>query len=228
MHATCVDLTDVLGPGDPRHLRPLATEAGPLLVPIDRAAVDLVWAASGYPSHAAYRDHHHRTARTTTRGPTTARVYDPARAAEQAASDAADFVARGGRSRARRRAVRLRAGHRAARPLVVRGRMAGAVVEEAGRRGSSSPTSTMRSRDSRARPRGAARPPTTTLGHASATSRPGRARGWPTSPGARARRARRARRAAPAWAPARCASCWRCSAATGLPGLGRHGRRLPA
>ena len=41
VHATCVDLTDVFGPGDPRHLRPLVTEAGPLLVPIDRVAVDL-------------------------------------------------------------------------------------------------------------------------------------------------------------------------------------------
>ena len=94
VHATCVDLTDVFGPGDPRHLRPLATEAGPLLVPIDRAAVDLVWAPSGYPSHAAYRDHHHRTARDHHPWANDGAVYDPARAAEQAASDAADFVAR--------------------------------------------------------------------------------------------------------------------------------------
>ena len=94
VHATCVDLTDVFGPGDPRHLRPLASEAGPLLVPIDRAAVDLVWAASGYPSHAAYRDHHHRTARDHHPWANDGAVYDPARAAEQAASDAADFVAR--------------------------------------------------------------------------------------------------------------------------------------
>jgi 1,4-alpha-glucan branching enzyme len=94
VHATCVDLTDVLGPGDARHLRPLATEAGPLLVPIDREAVDLVWAPSGYPSHAAYRDHHHRTARDHRPWANDGAVYDPARAAEQVASDAADFVAR--------------------------------------------------------------------------------------------------------------------------------------
>ena len=94
VHATCVDLTDVFGPGDPRHLRPLATEAGPLLVPIDRVAVDLVWAPSGYPSHAAYRDHHHRTARDHRPWANDGAVYDAARAAEQAASDAADFVAR--------------------------------------------------------------------------------------------------------------------------------------
>jgi 1,4-alpha-glucan branching enzyme len=94
VHATCVDFTDVFGPGDPRHLRPLATEAGPLLVPLDRSAVDLVWAASGYPSHAAYRDHHHRTARDHHPWANDGAVYDAARAAEQAASDAADFVAR--------------------------------------------------------------------------------------------------------------------------------------
>jgi 1,4-alpha-glucan branching enzyme len=94
VHATCVDLTDVFGPGDPRHLRPLGTDAGPLLVPIDREAVDLVWARSGYPAHAAYRDHHHRTPRDHHPWANDGAVYDPARAAEQAAGDAADFVAR--------------------------------------------------------------------------------------------------------------------------------------
>ncbi|HEX7300388.1 MAG TPA: 1,4-alpha-glucan branching protein domain-containing protein [Solirubrobacteraceae bacterium] len=93
-HATCVDLTDVLGHGDARHLRPLATEAGPLLVPIDRVAIDLVWASDGYPSHAAYRDYHHRTARDHHPWANDGAVYDPARADEQARADAADFVAR--------------------------------------------------------------------------------------------------------------------------------------
>lgn len=94
VHATCVDLTDVFGPGDPRHLRPLASEAGPLLVPIDRVAVDLVWARNGYPSNAAYRDHHRRTARDHHPWANDGAVYDPARAAEQTARHAADFVAR--------------------------------------------------------------------------------------------------------------------------------------
>lgn len=94
VHAACVDLTDVFGPGDARHLRPLATEAGPLLVPLDRAAIDLVWAPSGYPSHPAYRDHHHRTARDHHPWANDGAVYDPARAAEQASRDAADFAAR--------------------------------------------------------------------------------------------------------------------------------------
>jgi Glycosyl hydrolase family 57 len=124
VHATCVDLTDVFGPGDARHLRPLASEAGPLLVPIDRAAVDLVWSPRGYPSHAFYRDHHHRTARDHHPWANDGAVYDPARAAEQVASDAADFVARviarvadGGRPRDD-------LGH-AARPLDVVGRAGG-------------------------------------------------------------------------------------------------------
>jgi 1,4-alpha-glucan branching enzyme len=93
-HATCVDFTDVFGFGDPRHLRPLATETGPLLVPIDRVAVDLVWGPRGYPSHAAYRDHYHRTARDHHPWANDGAVYDIARADEQAAHDAADFVAR--------------------------------------------------------------------------------------------------------------------------------------
>ncbi len=96
VHATCVDLTDVLGPGNPGHLRPLATDAGPLLVPIDRVAVDAVWGADGYPSHGAYRDYHHRTPRDHRPWANDGAVYDPDRAAEQTAADAADFVARVG------------------------------------------------------------------------------------------------------------------------------------
>ena len=94
VHATCVDLTDVLGLGDERHLRPLQTEAGPMLVPIDRVAIDLVWANDGYPSRAAYRDSHRRTARDHHPWANDGAVYDPERASEQARADAADFVAR--------------------------------------------------------------------------------------------------------------------------------------
>jgi 1,4-alpha-glucan branching enzyme len=94
VHATCVDLTDVLGHGAPAQLAPLATGDGPLLVPIDRATMELVWSDRGYPSHAAYRDyhrftvHHHRVWRND--GDT----YDHAVALAQARADAADFVAR--------------------------------------------------------------------------------------------------------------------------------------
>ncbi len=94
VHATCVDLTDVLGHGAPAQLAPIATDDGPLLVPIDRATIELVWSEAGYPSHAAYRDyhaftvHHHRVWRND------GATYDHAAALAQARADAADFVAR--------------------------------------------------------------------------------------------------------------------------------------
>jgi len=94
VHATCVDLTDVLGRGAPGQLAPIATDDGPLLVPIDRSTIELVWSDGGYPAHPAYRDyhaftvHHHRVWRND--GDT----YDHAAALVQVRTDAADFVAR--------------------------------------------------------------------------------------------------------------------------------------
>jgi 1,4-alpha-glucan branching enzyme len=94
VHATCVDLTDVLGRGAPAQLAPIATDDGPLLVPIDRATIELVWSDDGYPCHDAYRDyhaftvHHHRVWRND------GATYDHAAALAQARADAADFVAR--------------------------------------------------------------------------------------------------------------------------------------
>jgi 1,4-alpha-glucan branching enzyme len=90
VHATCVDFTDVLD--DP--LRPLATEAGPLLVPIDRPVIELVWSRDGYPSRGAYRDSHRMTVHHHHPWANDGAVYDHARALEQAAADARDFVAR--------------------------------------------------------------------------------------------------------------------------------------
>ncbi len=94
VNATCADLTDVLGPGDERHLRPIATAAGPLLVPIDRLTMELVWSDGGYPADAAYRDSHRRTPRDHHPWANDGSVYDPARAAARAGEHAADFVAR--------------------------------------------------------------------------------------------------------------------------------------
>jgi 1,4-alpha-glucan branching enzyme len=94
VHATCVDLTDVLGRGAPAQLAPIASEDGPLLMPIDRATIELVWSDGGYPSHAAYRDyhrftvHHHRVWRND------GETYDHAAALAQARAHAVDFVAR--------------------------------------------------------------------------------------------------------------------------------------
>ncbi len=89
VHATCVDLTDT--GADPRI--PLRSPAGPLLVPLDRPALELVWSPDGYPSRAPYRDTHalteyHHQAWAVDGGP-----YEPARAAVQASADAREFVA---------------------------------------------------------------------------------------------------------------------------------------
>jgi 1,4-alpha-glucan branching enzyme len=90
VHATCVDLTDVL----PGARTPLATADGPLLVPIDRAVIELVWSDGGYPAGAPYRDSHRRTVHHHHPWANDGAVYDRDRAREQAAADARDFVAR--------------------------------------------------------------------------------------------------------------------------------------
>jgi 1,4-alpha-glucan branching enzyme len=91
VHATCVDLTDVLGPDE--HLRPLRSAAGPLLVPVDRRTIELVWSPRGYPAHAAYRDHHALTACHHRPWANDGSPYDRDRAAATAREHAADFVA---------------------------------------------------------------------------------------------------------------------------------------
>ncbi len=94
VRATCVELTAALGFGDARHLTPLQTDDGPVLWPIDRRAIALVWSDGGYPAGGAYRnyhgltEHHHRAWRND------GAPYDPAAAHAQAHADASDFVAR--------------------------------------------------------------------------------------------------------------------------------------
>ncbi|UGS35024.1 1,4-alpha-glucan branching protein domain-containing protein [Capillimicrobium parvum] len=92
VHAVCVELTDVLGADE--QLRPLRTAAGPRLVPIDRAVIDLVWGADGYPAAPAYRDSHRLTGCHHKPWSNDGAVYDPGRAAEQVRADAVDFVGR--------------------------------------------------------------------------------------------------------------------------------------
>jgi 1,4-alpha-glucan branching enzyme len=92
VRAACVELTDVL-PAD-AHLRPLRSPAGPLLVPIDRATIDLVWSDGGYPAAGAYRNYHAFTAHRHRAWANDGAPYDPARAAAAAREHAADFVAR--------------------------------------------------------------------------------------------------------------------------------------
>ena len=92
--SACVDLTDVLGRGAAAQLRPLRSPAGPLLLPVDRAILELVWSARGYPSRGAYRDTHRLTEHRHQAWAVDGAPYDAARGARQARADAEDFVAR--------------------------------------------------------------------------------------------------------------------------------------
>ena len=88
VRAVCVDLTDVLG----APLRPLRSPAGPLLVPLDRPLLELVWSDAGYPSRGAYRDTHRLTPRHHQAWAVAGGAYAPERAAAQARADAVAFV----------------------------------------------------------------------------------------------------------------------------------------
>ena len=90
--AVCVDFTDVLGAAG--HLRPLRAPGGPLLVPIDRATIELVWGRAGYPSDPRYRSYHAFTPHRHRAWSNDGAAYDPARAAAAAREHGADFVAR--------------------------------------------------------------------------------------------------------------------------------------
>ena len=94
VRATCVELTGLFGLGDVRHLHPLAAPDGPVLWPLDRATVALVWARDGYPSRAPYRDSHRHTTHRHHAWRNDRAPYDHAVALEQARADAADFVSR--------------------------------------------------------------------------------------------------------------------------------------
>jgi 1,4-alpha-glucan branching enzyme len=94
VRSTCVELTRRLGVGDERHLTPIATDAGPVLWPIDRQTISLVWSQDGYPAAGAYRDYHRRTERDHRVWDNAGRPYDHRVARGQAAKHAQDFVAR--------------------------------------------------------------------------------------------------------------------------------------
>ena len=105
--AFCIEQTAGLGLGAPEQLEPVATEAGPVAVPVDRQAVALVWdQARGYPAHPAYRDYHRGTAHGARPWSIAGRPYDHAAALALARYHARDFL--------RRAAARLDA-HRAER-----------------------------------------------------------------------------------------------------------------
>jgi 1,4-alpha-glucan branching enzyme len=94
VRATCVELTGLFGLGDTRHLRPLAATDGPVLWPLDRATIALVWSGDGYPARMAYRDSHRHTTHRHHAWRNDGAPYDHPAAVEQARADAADFVGR--------------------------------------------------------------------------------------------------------------------------------------
>lgn len=94
VRTACVELTNRFGLGAPEHLRPLATEAGVVLVPVDRATMALVWAEDGYPADGTYRDYHRHTIHHHQPWANDGEAYDFDRAVSLARTHARDFVTR--------------------------------------------------------------------------------------------------------------------------------------
>jgi 1,4-alpha-glucan branching enzyme len=94
VRVTCVELTGAFGLGDDRHLRPLVATDGPVLWPLDRATIALVWGSDGYPSRAAYRDSYRYTTHRHHVWANDGGAYDHGAALAQARADAAEFVTR--------------------------------------------------------------------------------------------------------------------------------------
>ena len=97
VRAFCVDQTELHGCGAPQQLEPVATAAGPVAVPIDWQAIELVWnEREGYPGAGVYRDYHRRTLHDLKPWDNSGRPYDRGAAHALAADHARDFVARAG------------------------------------------------------------------------------------------------------------------------------------
>ncbi len=94
VRASCVELTNRLGLGSSEHLRPIATESGVVLVPIDRRTMSLAWSDGGYPAGALYRDYHRRTIHHRNAWSNGGGVYEHAAALALAREHSRDFVAR--------------------------------------------------------------------------------------------------------------------------------------
>ena len=233
VHATCVDLTDVLGPATPGTCGRGARRPGRCSCRSTAPSIELVWSDARLP-----RARRPTATTTPSRRTTTApwandgAPYDPDRARRRRSrADAADFVARVARAGAPAAALlRLRARHRAARALVVRGpgvarrgpgrgrarrawraRRSTTRVADVTRAG---PAARRRARDDV----GDAADALDVGGPAGRRPRARRARGGAARRGRRRRRGR----------PRACASCSRCSPATGPSWARRDGRPVPA
>jgi 1,4-alpha-glucan branching enzyme len=92
VRAFCVDQTGVEGFD---HLLPVATEPGPVAVPVDWQTVQLVWNhENGYPASDAYRDYHRRTIHDLKPWDNAGGPYDHEAALALAREHARDFVTR--------------------------------------------------------------------------------------------------------------------------------------
>ena len=90
----CVDQTGAAGFD---HLTPVATEPGPVAVPIDWDAVRLVWDRDkGYPAHGTYRNYWGRTVHDLKPWSNAGEPYHHEAALELAREHARDFVRRAG------------------------------------------------------------------------------------------------------------------------------------
>jgi 1,4-alpha-glucan branching enzyme len=88
----CVDQTNAHGLGSLDQLEPVATEAGPVAVPIDWQTVELIWGPNGYPGSDAYRDYHGRTIHDLKPWNNAGGAYDHDAAIELAKQHAQQFV----------------------------------------------------------------------------------------------------------------------------------------
>jgi 1,4-alpha-glucan branching enzyme len=92
VRAFCVDQTEVEGFD---HLVPVATEPGPVAIPIHWETVQLVWNdVDGYPANGSYRNYWGRTVHDLRPWSNAGRPYEYERALELAREHARDFVGR--------------------------------------------------------------------------------------------------------------------------------------
>ena len=91
----CVDQTEALGLASLDQLEPIATEAGPIAVPVDWELVRLVWdGANSYPANPAYRDYWGRTVHDLKPWNVGGEPYRHYEALKLARAHARDFVQR--------------------------------------------------------------------------------------------------------------------------------------
>jgi 1,4-alpha-glucan branching enzyme len=88
----CVDQTNASGLGSLEQLEPIATEAGPVAIPIDWQTIELIWGPGGYPGHGTYRDYHGRTDHDLKPWNNAGGPYDHEEALELARQHASRFV----------------------------------------------------------------------------------------------------------------------------------------